>query len=234
MRGILIALLLLFSGCSNTTPAPAASGAAATPTPEVAATPEVLETPSAEEAEKYLKSGKNLLQGGKPEAAIEDLEMGLRALPNDLQGLRDLASAYAKTGRYQKGLDVCDRTLELSPDRAELFLERGQIRLLNDDRESAHKDFDKAIELEPRLEYYLNRGMSYFNWEKYELAEKDFRSALKLDPKNAPANTQLARTLRKLGRNEEADQLFLQGRRINKRIEPNFRVPPPAPETDHE
>ncbi len=73
----------------------------------------------------------------------------------------------------------------------------------------------------------MNRGVSFFNWEKYEQAEKDFRSALKLEPTDANANNQLARTLRKLGKDREADLLFQKGRRINKRIEPNFRVPPP-------
>jgi tetratricopeptide (TPR) repeat protein len=57
----------------------------------------------------------------------------------------------------------------------------------NEDRRRAVADFDKAIELDPKLEAYMARGGLYLWFHDFDRAIDDFSEAIRLDPRSAAA-----------------------------------------------
>lgn len=69
--------------------------------------------------------------------------------------------------------------------------------------ESAIKDFDKAIELDPSLaEAYYDRGLAYSELNQYEKAIKDYDKAIELrenlPDKGVRVYSSLSRTIKKI------------------------------------
>jgi tetratricopeptide (TPR) repeat protein len=63
------------------------------------------------------------------------------------------------------------------------YNQRGLARIKSYESENALKDFDKAIELDPKVaDVYFNRGSLYFNQGNYQLAIKDLDQATSLAP----------------------------------------------------
>jgi len=96
---------------------------------------------------------------------------------------------------YERGCDLLDegkteeaiaefsKAIELDPDYAPAYNNRGDAYSEKGQHDVAIADYDKAIELDPNYaEAYNNRGEAYF-WEKqYELAIADCSMAIELDP----------------------------------------------------
>ena len=87
---------------------------------------------------------------------------------------------YAKD--YDGAIKLFDEALELKPDYAEVYDNRGTCYADLGQHERAIEDFDKAIALNPNFLVYNNRGCSYFNLEQYEQATQDLDKAIQLMP----------------------------------------------------
>jgi tetratricopeptide (TPR) repeat protein len=73
------------------------------------------------------------------------------------------------------------------------------------DYQQAIKDFDRAIELDPKLaEAYWGRGKTYHGLGDYQQAIKDFDRAIELDPKLAEAYWDRGKTYNELGKYQQA------------------------------
>jgi tetratricopeptide (TPR) repeat protein len=112
------------------------------------------------------------------------------------------ANVYHSRGRgqetkrnYNSAVDDYARAIELSPNVAESYIGRGNALRNNGEAHLAIADYDKSIQLKPRIEGYTGRGLTYERLDKRDLAIADFRSALALD-----ANDRISRDgLRRLG-----------------------------------
>ncbi len=71
--------------------------------------------------------------------------------------------------------------INLFPDKAEFYAQRGMARVLDYDFSSAYDDFTKAIKLDPENEVnYRNRGLCLHNVNKYSRAIDDYTHAIDL------------------------------------------------------
>lgn len=88
--------------------------------------------------------------------------------------------------KYQEALDAFEKAIELDPDFAEAYRERGFLYGMQRKNEAAYADVAKAMKLAPKDgANYLNRAMLHINLEKdYSKAIEDLDQAIKLDPKN--------------------------------------------------
>ena len=90
-------------------------------------------------------------------------------------------------GSYQESLELAEKIQD----------EKGIVANLNNiglvyaekgDYDTAIRDFNKAIELDPKLaQAFYNRGLAYVNKKDYALAIRDFTRAIELDPSFAMA-----------------------------------------------
>ena len=73
--------------------------------------------------------------------------------------LFEQALRFSRQGDPQQALEGWDRVLELAPDDAAAWSNRGNVRLVLGDTEGAIADQTKAIELAPEeADPHLNRG----------------------------------------------------------------------------
>lgn len=80
--------------------------------------------------------------------AVDDLSVALELDPTNVHALLFLASAYRYLDALELAVDYAERAVELDPNYAAGFLERGILRQLNGDLDGARKDWVRVLELE--------------------------------------------------------------------------------------
>jgi len=81
-----------------------------------------------------------------------------------------------------------DRLVELDPDNADAYHERGDFYYDTDQYGKAIADYSRAIELEPGYtSAYFNRAYAYGEISDYDKAIADYSKAIELDPNDAQA-----------------------------------------------
>ena len=99
-----------------------------------------------------------------------------------------LAIGYANQKKLDKAIQVINKGLSVINDNAELYYLRGQIRLLQKNKVLALFDFNKAIDLKPKVSaYYKKRGDYYSSTTFKRSAIMDYTKAFELDSTNHSA-----------------------------------------------
>ena len=111
------------------------------------------------------------------------------SLPKDQhRQLFEQALRFSRQGDPQKALEGWDQVLELAPDDAAAWSNRGNVRLVLGDTEGAIADQTKAIALAPEeSDPHLNRGTAEEALQHWKEAEQDYNWILKRDPEDASA-----------------------------------------------
>lgn len=96
------------------------------------------------------------------------------------------AIAYRKLKAYDRALQDHDSILNLMPNLAEAYCERGITRYHMGDGSGALEDMDQAVELEPHKPYrWSSRAYIRGHQKDVDGAIEDYRKALELDPDDA-------------------------------------------------
>lgn len=101
-----------------------------------------------------------------------------------------LASAKAsyEKGDLQKSIQLLTDALDMRPDLAETYINRGQCHLDLGDYSSAMSDFQRAEDLEPnKPEPHFAMGNLYFNRKEYKRAIEFYDQALEMNGQHAMA-----------------------------------------------
>jgi Flp pilus assembly protein TadD len=89
-------------------------------------------------------------------------------------------------GEHDKAIEVYTKAIELDPNDAEAYNNRGLEYHNKGQYDSAIGDYTKAIELDPNYFYaYNNRGNAYANKGQYDSAIEDYNKAIALNPNYA-------------------------------------------------
>lgn len=97
-----------------------------------------------------------LLRGKVKEAtgAAEDAETDYRYVielnPFNEQAFLHLAQLYITQKKLTEAIELLDEAIELNPDFAQGYHERGRAKLLNGDKEGSVEDMKKGLELNPK------------------------------------------------------------------------------------
>lgn len=86
-------------------------------------------------------------QEGRFADAIADMEMLVRADPNQLEWIRQLASYYQLDKRPRLAIQLLDQLLETAPDNAAALRSRGDAKLSVNMHQEAIDDYEAAIKL---------------------------------------------------------------------------------------
>ncbi len=94
------------------------------------------------------------------------------------------AWALRERNQPERALSDLNRALELAPNTAATYSQRGLTYLRLKDFDRAVADYNKAIELEPRSAAHINdRGVAYMDLQDYKRAIADFDRAIEIDPR---------------------------------------------------
>lgn len=120
------------------------------------------------------------------------------------------------SGRGAEAIAHYDRAIELSPQCARAYNNRGGARLILSDHAEAISDFNKAIELSPTyVSAYHNRANAYLDSGQYARAIADYTRAIELDPQFAKAYFGRGFAHLSLGHYDEAINDYTQAIRLN-------------------
>ena len=108
-------------------------------------------------------------------------------------------------GKAEKALSAYDTAIQLQPDYAEVYNNRGNIKNELGSRDAALDDYDTAIRLNPHFpEAYHNRGVQKVIREEFDAAIVDFTEAIRLNSDCAEAYAHRGVAKAELGNIDEA------------------------------
>ena len=100
----------------------------------------------------------------------------------------EATNSEAKQKEYEKSIGHYTQAIELKPDYADAYNNRGSAYGEKGDIDHAIEDFDKAIEFKPdSAEAYNNRGVAYSGKDYFDRSIEDFNKAIELNPDLAEA-----------------------------------------------
>ena len=117
-----------------------------------------------------------------------------------------LGHLYILMKDYEKGVEVGQRAVEVSPNDADAYAYLGMGLRFADRPEEAIKVFKSAIRLNPKAPswYFHQLSEAYRNMDRYDEAIEWGKKAVDRNPKNLPAHLALAASYSLAGREKEA------------------------------
>ena len=105
------------------------------------------------------------------------------AVQLSLPQLFDTALSASRQGDFARALPLWDQVLELAPDDAAAWSNRGNVQLALGDPVAAIADQDRAIALDPAsADPHLNRGTAEEALQRWDAAAADYRWILERHP----------------------------------------------------
>jgi tetratricopeptide (TPR) repeat protein len=118
---------------------------------------------------------------GKPEGDVEDYETVLRRVSGELEEEDD-------EGCFEEALMDLSAAIKLNPKYVDVYGNRADIYIKQNDYESAIADYTTMIELKPdNASFYRLRGRAYYQDDEEEKAIQDFDKSLEIEPSNIEA-----------------------------------------------
>ena len=93
------------------------------------------------------------------------------------------ANSKDAAGDYLGALEDYDKAIEINPNNARIYSNRGLAKNSLKDYSGAIEDFNKSIEIDPTNSYpYYNTGIAKYNLQDYSGALESYNKAIDLDP----------------------------------------------------
>ena len=139
-------------------------------------------------ADEHAAQGYQHLSREEYATALDAFQQALALESTHVESLYGSARAKFKLEQFNDSVDDFDRLVNLIPNKAVYYSERGVALHLAYDNQRALQDFDKAVELEPENPYrYSSRAYIKDRMQDYQGAIDDYSKAIELDPEDAVA-----------------------------------------------
>lgn len=161
--------------------------------------------PSGSAAERY-SLGLKLVEAGKYEEAIVQLNEAIRLDRNNAQAYVNRGYAYWRLSKYELAIEDLNEAIRLdTPSKANGYSARGRVYVDLGNYEQAIKDYNEAVRLNPRSEEaYFFRGLAYRNVGRYERSIEDYNDAIRFNSRSARAYSERSLTYLILARGVSA------------------------------
>ena len=156
---------------------------------------------------RLMNAGKNYLDQGQGNKAIEVYTKAVKMMPADPDVHLNLANAYLVTGNAEAAIAEADKVLEVDSNAAAGYFVKGSAYSRLQKYEDALKALQAARNLdpvEPALAYQL--GLAHLNLKHYEEAIGAFGEVLASDPNHPSAHYQLSQAYLRAGQEAEAQK----------------------------
>jgi len=160
-----------------------------------------------------------LLRNGKA-AEAEQAFLAMAQGDNATEGLDGLAAVFYETGRTEEARRKAAQTLREDPDRLYAHVVLGKIALDEQDNETARNEFMAATKIEGGLEWqravaYNQLGRIYAADGDNTQAAQNYARAVGTDPKNTEARANHGVTLARMGKTDEAIEVFEEAKKAD-------------------
>lgn len=156
-----------------------------------------------------IEEGQRRFDNKEYEEALEIFKKAHRKIPNDIQILYMETYCYFKTGNFDEAINGFNKLIELQPENATFYSERGLVFMYQKLKEKSLADFDHAASLEPSNAYrYSSRAFIKDYFGDQQGAIKDYEKAIELDPNDAVSYNNKGIIEEKLGYKEKAQRSY--------------------------
>ena len=122
-------------------------------------------------------------------------------------------------GQWDKAVDAYSKIIELDPQNAAAYNNRGVVKANLGQYKEAIADFDATIHIDPQYaDAYYNRGSAKDSLDRYEAAIADYDVAIRLDPQDADAYHNRGSAKDSLGQHEAAIADYDAALRLNPQL----------------
>jgi pentatricopeptide repeat protein len=167
----------------------------------------------------YLRKSAELMQLKRYQEALEATEEAIRLDPASASASLNKGAVLEELKRYEEALAAYDQVIRLDPVNSGGYYKRVHALCELKRYEEALAAFDKALRMgfEPSFHMYNDKGTALLALERYEEALAAFDRAIRCA--DAPRYAQEAyknksEALRRLGREEEAEQARKEAERL--------------------
>jgi len=157
-----------------------------------------------------------LIKAGKYELALKDIEDSLALDQYNLSFLSLKASILTKTERYDDALTAHNSLINLLPNNAEYYAERGITYHKMGESKLCLDDLNNAVELDSENGYrYSSRAFIKDYLGDHLGALADYNKAVELDPDDAVSFNNRGLIEEKLGRMQLSQESFAQADNVS-------------------
>jgi len=155
--------------------------------------------------QEQLASATQLFARGEVEEAEKLCREALKEKPDDVNGLRLLASIASKMEQKQDAIILLERAVELKPKFSGAWGDLAESYSEVDDYGKALDAVQRVIKLQPQLPFgFMIRGGILGKMSDHEGAIKSYQDALNVEPDHMGSNMGLGNVLKTVGRFEES------------------------------
>ncbi|HMN58771.1 MAG TPA: tetratricopeptide repeat protein, partial [Anaerolinea sp.] len=167
-------------------------------------------------AEAWALLGEAHLQLGQDGSG--ELAKALELNPNSVLSRALMALYLGRGERWDEAIDQLRQAARLEPDRAVWRIEIGNLYAQKGDLIAAQKEFQAAIDLEPRnaQTWYAMASFSYqYAFDLDQTGEPAAREVLAINEKDARGNDLLGAILIELGRDVDGEKYLMKAQELN-------------------
>jgi membrane associated rhomboid family serine protease/predicted Zn-dependent protease len=154
-----------------------------------------------------------LVEDGKSDRAVGQLEKIVKQRPNFVPARFGLAQSYFNQAEYAKAETELKRVLELEPQHAGARALLGMV-YLNENRTQEAKDgFAQLLTQDPNnAAGHFGLGLALAAEDNHQAAVEEYKSAARIDPQSAGVNYNLGISYAKLNQTDNAIAAYLKER----------------------
>ena len=140
---------------------------------------------------------------------VKEVSLSQMVTEDSIKNLIEQGEEYYNSGHYEKALRCCEAAVELDPQYARAWNNKGRSLSRLGRPEEALRCYDKALEIEPQYAVaWHNKGDVLSDLGRHEEELRCYDKALEVDPQYAHAWYNKGFRLYELGHNEEALRFF--------------------------
>jgi predicted O-linked N-acetylglucosamine transferase (SPINDLY family) len=155
---------------------------------------------------------------GPRDAEISHLQKAIDLRPDFELARLQLLTALSKSGRIAEATKLCEASIAVLPDSAELHFYRSNLYLHSDEKALAIASCKRALALDPvMLAAQQSLSRILLDTEEFEEAEASYRREIELTPEHFGPHHQLGVVLSRTTRHAEAIKQFERAISLNPR-----------------
>jgi serine/threonine-protein kinase len=168
----------------------------------------IAQNPNNDEAHRRLAAALNEIP--RPQEALAEYQAAVILRPEYWRNQQVLGLFFYGQGRMQDAVSAFTRVIEIRPDDANAYLQRGSAFQSMGDTARARADYERSNKLEPNAAAYSNLGTLAYIQSRYAEAAQAFAAAIKMRPTRAVYHRNLGDAYIKLTRAADARVEYLQ------------------------